>query len=809
MIIGQNFSTQSAMTKLAGGAGGSAKTQQDVKDRHKTAADKLAGGMSGAEKSKEAGKQEGAKKKKGAEQKEQAGLQKFGSEAFAPKEEMPDSDNLKRMDDLRQQAKDFKLKGSFNRSGGGQETSGADTKFSGALKGFKFPKGEGKGKKSLVEDEVESQVGVHSDSGQIQIHTGLTKKGIQKKDSDETSEMQEKQETKKKQETVQDKDGKGSEQGNEGSGNKTLDLQQIKKMERLQKIKHATPKEDAAEATESMKEFQKQTGISTRALKNSSKIAKTIVGETDGAKKAKRTRMRPVKDVKRIVKNEKPAPMQDIQVKNEPLAILPVDGKINSGETELVKTKLPEEKPDSMLDKMESVPVGTSPAVQETKELSGPKTITHVSSQNFTLNHSAPESVSEKGKEAFKDGYGVELKGESRFYQSEAGTIIVDNIGDGKGASVPQANLFDGNEHKVIQVGEKGGTIYTATPDKDNPNVVRLAGTGVPAGDEWYGTVTRSTADGKETFRTEVFGKPTDQGQMHMTTESKISGSKEETRMDIFQIAPRQAEAAPQTAGQQQAAPPQDFISQGQFSKAEKVPRNAQIRGTVRDEMDIASTVHIGSRSTDRIGQVQIGTNKNLFIDGVDPETAKTKSKNDILFDGKVHTMVVNEDSQMQQGPFSANTVLKLTPDKGNPDRVTFTGRYENTMFGGKGFNVVGEGIRSKDADGKEKVEYRYSVVDPQTNQVVFSGRGDELPTGENTVVNRGQMFQGPIPGEDMPGQPYHQEKSSSKSSTWQPASEEYAAATFLKRDSGLADFTEGEQEKGVSAAGGSSGAQT
>ena len=388
MIIGgaQKF----AMTQLAGGAGGAAKTKGDVKSQHKKAAKKLAGGMSGAEKSKDTGKQQETKKKKDSQKQE--GLQKFGSEAFVQKEEMPDQDNLKKMDNLRQQAKDMKFP---SQAKGKPETSGfTGTKFSSTLKGLKFNKGIRPENKGLIEDQMEELIDVQSDSGQIQLHTGLTKKGIQKKKGDHSSEaVAEQEEAKKKQESVQGKGSQDSTQGDGQSGEKSMDLETVKKLEKAEAIKNSTPVRDAAEAADGLKEFQKQTGVSTKALEKSNQIAKTIVDESDGAKKAKRTRMRPVKDVQKIVGNEKSAPMKDIEVKNEPLAMLPLNGKMGSGETELVKTKLPEEEPDAGLNKMEGKPIGASPSMGEAKEAGDAKVVTHVGSQSYNLNHTEPQSV--------------------------------------------------------------------------------------------------------------------------------------------------------------------------------------------------------------------------------------------------------------------------------------------------------------------------------------------------------------------------------------------------------------------------------
>jgi len=146
--------------------------------------------------------------------------------------------------------------------------------------------------------------------------------------------------------------------------------------------------------------------------------------------------------------------------------------------------------------------------------------------------------VSEKGKEAFKEKYGIELTGKCQFYQSEQGTVIIDNLDWwNKSAQVPQGNLFDGKEHKVISVSPQSGTYaYIAMPDNIDPTQVSILGTGGPMGNTWQGEIKKLEQDEHEFYKTLIYTPPDAQGNCQKwEIDSNVSGNKDLSKLTIYQ----------------------------------------------------------------------------------------------------------------------------------------------------------------------------------------------------------------------------------------------------------------------------------
>lgn len=812
MIIGTSNAaaifkqTQTAGSKLAGGVVSSNKTQETKGDeKEKKFGETLTTGMKGAEETKE---KQGAKKKKEADQKKEAKLDAFGSESFATKEEKEKtSPDMEKLDLLRQQAKEFKRTGSFSGKVDTSRTEGSTPKESGKhIKTHKSKEQEGHNRIDTT-DEVKGVIDEKYDD--IQQLSGTTTRENKDKVKVTTQEVEEQAKTKKKQETVHEKGQQDSGQKDKGSGDKTLEDLKIKKLEKAEKIKKSTPLQDASEATDNLKDFQNKTGISTKALEKSKEMAETVLKEQDPVKKSKRTNMKSVEGIKKIEGNEKPAPLQDIvDTKNQPLAVL----KDMTGKEEMVETKLPEKETKPKLEDMETAPLKSERPesfMSEIKESDGPqkpeglKNLKHTGSIEISQEYSKPQKATDKGKAAFKEKYGLELKGNTQFYQSETGSTIVDNLGD-KPAKSPLGNLFDGKEHQVTNLTPQGGSAYETRPDKDNPDRVFIKGAGIPGGDEWYGDIQKSKGeDGKDIYKTNIYGKPEKDGSVPVwNTVSEVSGNKENTKIDTFVSKTEGTTETPQQ-GQAGEVKSHDFGGMTEYGKAEKVPSDAKIRG-----IDSSSAVRVQSQEQCQIqvGEtpLQVQSSKQTFIDGV-PEDSKGKGLAELMFDGKEHNMVMSEQGQTSAGQFGSNTTLKLVPDKNNPGRLTFTGECQHSMMGEKNLSVRGEAIVVKDEKGKDRVEIRYNLIDPQSGQVVFSGERNEMPDGKNRSKSMGKFYEGPLPYQQQFDQQLQQ---ASNVPQWKPEQGEVQAASFLNTESGLIDFTY-EEEKGVKSSGGSSGAKT
>ncbi len=440
--VGGKFDSASIMKNmqtLGAGAAGSAKTTQEGQQQIKRAGENLSQKLKGAEKSDEASKQEEAKKKKEKEKSEGTGS--LGSEAFVPKDEKEKKDaNMKQLDLLREQAKEFKLKGNFQggtavktpdkekvkgektqqkpgqfftgtfqatakeskeaaqRSGAFQSAGGTDSemekkqtqleqmpkftrpsvrgkaqqiasshenKFSGKMvKTHHQPKlSEFQKVASTDKEQVEERLHVAADSAGIMENT-VTAKEAKSKGSDEArTSLELKEEQRLRHETVSEKQ-KGDSQGDNLSGERQLDAG---KLEKIDKIKKSTPRQDAAEAAADLKEFQQKTGLSTKALKNSKAIAQTLVDETDQTKKAKSTAMKPVKGTKALHGNAKATPMKDISDTKhlKPLAQI----ETGKGTTELVETSIPDKNAEPDLEDLKAEPMKTLEPKAELKEL--------------------------------------------------------------------------------------------------------------------------------------------------------------------------------------------------------------------------------------------------------------------------------------------------------------------------------------------------------------------------------------------------------------------------------------------------------
>ncbi len=127
--------------------------------------------------------------------------------------------------------------------------------------------------KSTIDQEIKEQLTVHSDDGQLQLHTGLTTKEAKKDDKTETALIKGSEETQKKRETVTEKQG---DQGQGGMGFDNKETDELGKLEQIEKIRKSTPARDASDAAVSIKDFQEKTGISAKALKTAKGIAKTM-----------------------------------------------------------------------------------------------------------------------------------------------------------------------------------------------------------------------------------------------------------------------------------------------------------------------------------------------------------------------------------------------------------------------------------------------------------------------------------------------------------------------------------------------------
>jgi tetratricopeptide (TPR) repeat protein len=480
--VGGKFDSASIMknmTTLAGGASASVKTTQEGQQQIKKAGENLSQKLKGAEKSDEASKQEEAKKQKEKEKNEGTGS--LGKEAFVPKDEKEKKDaNMQKLDLLREQAKEFKLKGNFQtgksvkppgkehvkgdkaqhktdqmftgtfqatakdskeaaqRSGAFQAAGGSDSEMekkqtqTDQMPKFTRPSVRGKAQQiftsheskfsgktakpqkevklsefnkvaSTDKEEMEERLQLITDSTDMETFTSTAKESRKASDDAHRMSMELKDEHKTKAQTVTRKEQRDF-QRDSMSDEKQVDSG---KLEKIDKIKKSTPRQDAAEASAELKDFQKKTGISTKALKNSKEIAKTLVDEPDQTKKAKSTSMKPVKSVRTLHGNEKTAPMKDIADRKhlKPLAQLDT-GK---GGTELVETSIPEKNVDADLEDLKAEPMKTLEPKAEPKELkdvdkTGAEDISPETSRRLTEDAGTIAFYNNRGTDCMKSG---------------------------------------------------------------------------------------------------------------------------------------------------------------------------------------------------------------------------------------------------------------------------------------------------------------------------------------------------------------------------------------------------------------------
>jgi hypothetical protein len=804
-----NTQNQKAGANLAAGMNSSTKAEDAGKTQTKKSAEELAAKDLAGKKTDEAKKQEEMKKKKEAEQKKTESKQ-LGSEAFMPtKEEEKQDPGMKEMEDFRKQASQFKSTGKFS----GTKFSKTPTDFTSGSKFASKSKsafGEHiKTAKDSLESDAKEKLAVHSDDGQLQLHTGLTTKEAKKDDKTKEAVIKAGEETQKKREIVTEKEG---DKGQGGMGFDNKEMQDPGKLEQIGKIRKSTPAQDAAEAVDSLKDFQEKTGMSTKALKTAKGIAKTMVlDEADSTQKTKKTKMKPVKGTKAIQGNAPPAKdLKDISVKNEPLAMIPTNGSMNS-ETEMIKTKLPEKETHKaskkhvkgmLADQVTTSPkTGTKSDMAETREVTSsktgeknevpPKTIYHLGTKEINQEFVDPKNVTIKGKMDFKNKYGLELEGNTKTFQGSNGTTVIDNMSFGKTASVPVANLFDGKEHKVVNVTPEGASIYISSKlDPKDPNHLTINGSGGPAGKEWTGDVYKSVVDGKETYEMSMKGQENEKGgHLEIANTITVDGNKESNKIRAFYMEPRKIEQ-PVDKTTSETAQKFEFSGTTNTTHAQAVPPEVQIRGVEEGELDRSSTVYVKTKTQDNVsGNINVTSEKSTFIDGLDSKEAAKKDPALLVFDGKPHTVVTTEVKGSPYGQTASDTVLKVVPDKDNPDKVGFTGRYTDVTNGNKTYNVQGEAIKVMGENGEAKVVYKFHLVDPVTNEIVFSGNGDQMPKGDGNYVNRGN-FTLALPPQD---QNTSQIQPSPYSWDSEPGDDR---PEFMKKESTLMDFSSDSERK-------------
>lgn len=479
--VGGKFDSASIMKNmqtLGAGAAGSAKTTQEGHQQIKRAGENLSQKLKGAEKSDEASKQEEAKKKKEKEKSEGTGT--LGSEAFVPKDEKEKKDaNMQKLDLLREQAKEFKLKGNFQggtavktpdkekvkgektqqkpgmftgtfqatakeskeaaqRSGAFQSAGGTDSEMEkkqaqlDQMPKFTRPSVRGKAQQiasshenkfsgkiakpqkevklsefnkvaSTDKEETEERLQLVADHTDVETFTSTAKESRKASDDAHRMSMELKEEHKLKAQTVTKKEQRDLERDSMG------DSQPVDsgKLEKIDKIKKSTPRQDAAEAAADLKEFQKKTGISTKALKNSKAIAQTLVDETDQTKKAKSTSMKPVKGTKALHGNAKATPMKDISDTKhlKPLAQI----ETGKGATELLETSIPDKNAETDLEDLKAEPMKTLETKVEPRELkdvdkSGAEDISPKTSRRLQEDAATIAFYNNRGTDSMKAG---------------------------------------------------------------------------------------------------------------------------------------------------------------------------------------------------------------------------------------------------------------------------------------------------------------------------------------------------------------------------------------------------------------------